>query len=116
MGRTRSAASPAHLHQRATLIGPRAHEHFSKLLLTTPARGLDAQRAANRPHFGSFNGPTVLGAGQFNTDTTVGLKSLGYEVGKMELNSGATAASLVRPTRGWRACWREIDDRGLTAQ
>lgn len=31
----------------------------------------------------------MLEAGQSNPDTTAGLKSLGYQVGKMELNGGA---------------------------
>ena len=63
--------------------------YVTKLLLATQVWGLDAQQAANLPNFGSFNGPTVLEAGQFNPDTPAGLKALGHDVREMELNSGA---------------------------
>ena len=96
--RPRSSMSPTLVFQRdngqllMTLGSPggAAIIHYvTKLLLGTQVWGLDAQQAANLPNFGSFNGPTVLEAGQFNPDTPAGLKALGHEVREMELNSGA---------------------------
>lgn len=74
--------------------------HFTaKTLLGTLAFGLDAQRAIDLPNFGSFNGPTVLEKGRFETTTVEALKARGHAVQEIDMTSGLQA--IQRQGGGW---------------
>jgi gamma-glutamyltranspeptidase/glutathione hydrolase len=71
----------------------------AKVLVGTLQWGLDAQRAADLPNFGSFNGPTVLEPGRFPASTLQALRDRGHTVVESELTSGLQV--IQRTPQGW---------------
>jgi gamma-glutamyltranspeptidase/glutathione hydrolase len=73
--------------------------YVAKVLVGTLQWGLDAQRAADLPNYGSFNGPAVLETGRFPAATLQALRDRGHTVVESELTSGL--AVIQRMPDGW---------------
>ena len=105
--RPRSSMSPTLVFDRATaqLIlttgspgGPLIIHYTAKVLLGTLAWGLNVQQAIDLPNFGSLNGPTLLEADRFPSETVHELEFRGHQVREMEMTSGLQA--IQRTTTG----------------
>lgn len=73
--------------------------YTAKTLLGSLAWGLDAQRAAELPNFGSTGGPLQLEQGRFDPATLEALKARGHTLRETALTSGIHA--LQRRGEGW---------------
>ncbi len=73
--------------------------YVAKSLVGMQDWGLNLQQSFALPNFASFNGPTVLEAGQFPAETVEALKARGHAVQQRDMTSGLHG--LQRQGSGW---------------